>query len=121
MEPRVCAGGVDGRWRRNREEGLGCADAALLRRDRAGGARRGRPRLPGAGGKLVELAREQSGFIGIESGFQKGFALAVSYWESLESIESWSKNARHVIAKEKGKSDWFEKYVTRIARVERVY
>ena len=79
---------------------------------------RGYPELAA---KLVELAREQPGFIGIESGFQKGFALAVSYWESLEAIESWSKNARHVIAKQKGKSEWFEKYVTRIARVERVY
>jgi len=79
---------------------------------------RGYPELAA---KLVELAKEQPGFIGIESGFQKGFALAVSYWTSLEAIESWSKNARHVIAKQKGKSEWFEKYVTRIARVERVY
>lgn len=79
---------------------------------------RGYPELAA---RLVELAKEQPGFIGIESGFQKGFALAVSYWASLEAIESWSKNARHVIAKEKGKSAWFEKYVTRIARVERVY
>lgn len=79
---------------------------------------RGYPELAA---KLGELAREQPGFLGIEAGFQKGFALAVSYWASLEAIDGWRKNARHVIAKEKGKSDWFEKYVTRIARVERVY
>lgn len=71
--------------------------------------------------KLVELAKEQPGFLGIESGFQRGFALAVSYWASLEAIEGWSRHAHHVIAKERGKSVWFRKYVTRIARVERVY
>jgi heme-degrading monooxygenase HmoA len=76
---------------------------------------------PEMAAKLVELAREQPGFLGIESGFQQGFALAVSYWASLEAIEAWSKNARHVMAKAQGKASWFEKYVTRIARVERVY
>jgi heme-degrading monooxygenase HmoA len=71
--------------------------------------------------KLIELAKEQPGFLGIESGFQRGFSLAVSYWASLEAIERWSNDSRHMIAKEKGKSVWFKKYVTRIARVERVY
>ena len=79
---------------------------------------RGYPELAA---KLVELAKAEPGFLGIESGFQKGFALAVSYWESLEAIQSWRSNSRHLLAKEKGKSAWFDKYVTRIARVERVY
>jgi heme-degrading monooxygenase HmoA len=79
---------------------------------------RGYPELAA---KLVELAQRQPGFLGIESGFQPGFALAVSYWASLEAIHGWSVNARHMLAKEKGKTAWFRKYVTRIARVERVY
>lgn len=79
---------------------------------------RGYPELAA---KLVELARQQPGFLGIESGFQRGFALAVSYWVSLEAIRAWSENTRHLIAKEKGRTVWFRKYVTRIARVERVY
>lgn len=76
---------------------------------------------PEMAAKLMELAAQQPGFIGIESGFQKGFALAVSYWESLEAIQAWRENARHLVAKDKGRSAWFAKYVTRIARVERVY
>lgn len=79
---------------------------------------RGYPELAA---KLVELARQQPGFLGIESGFQKGFALAVSYWDSLEAIQAWSVNAQHMMAKERGKTVWFRKYVTRIAKVERVY
>lgn len=79
---------------------------------------RGYPELAA---KLVELAREQPGFLGIESGFQDGFALAVSYWASLDAIDAWRRNSRHRIAKEKGRSDWFGKYRIRIAKVERVY
>jgi heme-degrading monooxygenase HmoA len=79
---------------------------------------RGYPELAA---KLVELAKQQPGFLGIETGFQPGFALAVSYWASLDAIEGWRTNSRHLIAKETGKSVWFKKYVTRIARVERVY
>jgi heme-degrading monooxygenase HmoA len=79
---------------------------------------RGYPELAA---KLVELAKQQPGFLGIESGWQRGFALAVSYWASLEAIEAWRRNAQHLLAKRKGTSDWFAKYVTRIAKVERVY
>jgi heme-degrading monooxygenase HmoA len=79
---------------------------------------RGYPELAA---KLVELAKEQPGFLGIESGSQRGFALAVSYWTSLEAIQAWRLNSRHVIAKQKGMSAWFERYVTRIAKVEQVY
>jgi heme-degrading monooxygenase HmoA len=79
---------------------------------------RGYPELAAS---LVELAKQQPGFLGIESGWQPGFALAVSYWDSLEAIQAWRQNARHVLAKRKGMSDWFESYVTRIAKVERVY
>ena len=79
---------------------------------------RGYPELAA---KLIELAKRQPGFLGIESGAQRGFALAVSYWTSLEAIEAWRVNAQHLLAKKKGQSEWFEKYVTRIAKVERVY
>jgi heme-degrading monooxygenase HmoA len=49
------------------------------------------------------------------------FALAVSYWASLDAIQAWRVNAQHLLAKEKGMNDWFKTYVTRIAKVERVY
>ena len=71
--------------------------------------------------RMAQLASEQPGYLGIESGWQEGFALAVSYWASLEAIDAWRRNARHLIAKDKGKSAWFTKYRTRIAKVEQVY
>lgn len=71
--------------------------------------------------RLMETAKEIDGFLGIESCFQERFVLAVSYWRSLEAIAAWRQHARHGVAKELGKSRWFDAYFTRIARVERDY
>ncbi|HEV7735062.1 MAG TPA: antibiotic biosynthesis monooxygenase [Candidatus Binatia bacterium] len=71
--------------------------------------------------RLMEAAREVDGFLGIEAAIQGRFALAVSYWRSLEAIDAWRHHARHLVAKELGTTRWFEAYFTRIARVERHY
>ena len=76
---------------------------------------------PELGLRLMELARGVDGFLGIEACIGGGFSLAVSYWRSLEAIEAWRQRAEHLHAKELGRTRWFESYVTRIARVERVY
>jgi heme-degrading monooxygenase HmoA len=71
--------------------------------------------------RLMELARSVDGFLGIEACIGGNFSLAVSYWRSLEAIEAWRRHAQHLVAKDLGKTRWFESYVTRIAKVERVY
>jgi heme-degrading monooxygenase HmoA len=71
--------------------------------------------------RLVELAREVDGFLGLETCFQGDFAMAVSYWRSLEAIDAWRRHARHLDAKALGRTRWFASYATRIARVERAY
>lgn len=71
--------------------------------------------------RLMQAANEIDGFLGIESCFQGSFSLAVSYWRSLEAIDAWRQHARHVVAKDLGKSKWFDRYFTRIARVEQQY
>ena len=71
---------------------------------------------------MVELASKQPGFLGVESSRdQDGVGITVSYWENLESIKSWKENMPHQKAQEKGKSDWYSKYITRISKVERDY
>lgn len=71
---------------------------------------------------MGELASKQPGFLGVESSRdQDGIGITVSYWESLESIKSWKENIPHQKAQEKGKSDWYSKYITRICKVERDY
>lgn len=71
--------------------------------------------------ELLALAPEQPGFLGIEVCMEREFSMAVSYWESLEAIDGWRKRAEHRAAKALGRSRWFAEYITRIAKVERVY
>lgn len=76
---------------------------------------------PQMAGHLMETAKGIEGFIGIETCYQGSFVLAISYWRSLEAIEAWRNHAGHLRAKAKGREKWFDQYVTRIARVEKVY
>src|SRR5262245_24215377 len=76
---------------------------------------------PEMGLQLIQRASAVPGFLGIELALEPRFSLAVSYWRSLEAIEAWRRDERHLRAKELGKSRFFESYVTRIAKVETVY
>lgn len=70
--------------------------------------------------RMVELAREQPGFIGVESA-RDAIGITVSYWKDLEAIRNWKRNGEHLLAQEKGRSDWYKGYTVRIAVVEREY
>jgi heme-degrading monooxygenase HmoA len=72
--------------------------------------------------RMVELAKEQPGYLGVESARgADGFGITVSYWESEEAIKSWKKHAEHLIAQETGIRHWYEHYELRIAKIERAY
>ncbi|MGH8062987.1 MAG: antibiotic biosynthesis monooxygenase family protein [Pseudoxanthomonas sp.] len=72
--------------------------------------------------RMVELAREQPGFLGVESTRgADGFGITVAYWESEESILAWRRHSEHTAARERGRSDWYDHFELRIAKVERAY
>lgn len=72
--------------------------------------------------RMVELAAEQPGFLGVESARgADGLGITVSYWESTKAIADWKANAEHRIAQETGKSQWYADYQLRVAKVERAY
>ena len=56
--------------------------------------------------EMIKLASVQPGFLGVESA-REGVGITVSYWDSLEAIQSWKQNERHLIAQSKGISDWY--------------
>lgn len=70
--------------------------------------------------KMEELAREQPGYLGIESA-RSGIGISVSYWKDLESIKNWKNNSEHLLAQELGKTKWYRSYSLRISKVERDY
>ena len=53
--------------------------------------------------RMVELAAEQPGYLGVESVRDaSGFGITVSYWESAAAIAAWKANSEHRIAQELG-------------------
>nr|WP_317929940.1 antibiotic biosynthesis monooxygenase [Halioxenophilus sp. WMMB6] len=70
--------------------------------------------------RMVELAQQQEGFLGVESA-REGLGITVSYWRDLGSISAWRQQAEHLQAQAQGKARWYSAYTTRIARVERDY
>jgi heme-degrading monooxygenase HmoA len=70
--------------------------------------------------KMVELAHQQEGFLGIESA-RNEIGITVSYWSSLEAIQRWKVNLDHIQAQRNGIANWYTDYTVRIAKVEREY
>lgn len=69
--------------------------------------------------RMVELAMDQPGFLGVESVRNGRPGITVSYWRSLADIAGWRAHAEHRVAQEMGRSDWYAAYALRVAKVER--
>jgi heme-degrading monooxygenase HmoA len=55
--------------------------------------------------RMLELAAEQSGFLGVESARgADGLGITDSYWESRQAIANWKANVEHRVAQETGKA-----------------
>lgn len=70
--------------------------------------------------RMVELAQQQEGFLGVESARDE-IGITVSYWRDLQSIQKWKDHVEHSVAREKGRKEWYKSFKTRIAKVERDY
>ncbi len=74
------------------------------------------------GDRMVELAAQQPGYLGVESvRGADGFGITVSYWDSEQAIAKWKAHAEHQEAQRKGWSDWYAHFELRVAKVERAY
>jgi heme-degrading monooxygenase HmoA len=72
--------------------------------------------------RMVELAKEQPGFLGIESAREaSGHGITVSYWRDEASISSWKQHVDHQAAQQLGKEKWYKGYMLRVSKVERDY
>ena len=67
---------------------------------------------------MVELAEKQPGYLGIESA-RSGLGITVSYWESEEAIRAWREHVHHRLAQQRGYTDWYSAFCTRVCKVER--
>jgi len=70
--------------------------------------------------QMVDLAKEQPGFIGVESA-REDVGITVSYWETMEDIQQWRLHSEHTIARKQGKKIWYTEFKVRICQVVREY
>lgn len=74
------------------------------------------------GAEMEALAATMPGYLGFESARdEEGFGFAVSYWESEEAIKNWKRHTDHLAAQKRGRSEWYDDYIVRVAKVERAY
>jgi heme-degrading monooxygenase HmoA len=72
--------------------------------------------------RMVELASQQPGFLGVESARSPdGLGITVSYWGSEEAIAAWKAHTQHKLAQETGQRTWYSDYQLRVGKVERAY
>jgi len=72
--------------------------------------------------RMVELARQQPGFLGVESARgEDGLGITVSYWSDEAAILAWKQHAEHSEIRERGRSTWYQAFHTRVCKVERAY
>jgi heme-degrading monooxygenase HmoA len=74
-----------------------------------------------AAARMIELASEQPGFLGVDSARDGEVGLTVSYWDSKDAIVAWKADAEHTVVREAGRARWYDAYELRVARVERAY
>lgn len=75
-----------------------------------------------AADRMLELARTQPGFLGVESARgEDGFGITVSYWTDETAIAAWREHAVHSATREQGRTRWYDHFEVRVAKVERAY
>jgi heme-degrading monooxygenase HmoA len=69
---------------------------------------------------MDRLAREQPGYLGIESA-REGLGVTVSYWADEDAARAWKQVAAHLVAQHRGRDTWYADYRVRVATVQRDY
>ena len=70
---------------------------------------------------LRELALSRFGCLDFVSIIDGKREIAISYWDSLEQIRAWKRQAEHQQAQELGRKRWYQSYQVQIARIEHQY
>ena len=71
--------------------------------------------------RMRELAFDKYGcidFIAVTEGDQE---IAISYWDSEESIKKWKSDSEHTLAQQQGRTKWYESYIVQVVEIKREY
>ncbi|MCB1173439.1 MAG: DUF4188 domain-containing protein [Leptospiraceae bacterium] len=67
---------------------------------------------------LRQLAMEKYGCLDFISFSAGGQEVAISYWQSMEHIRSWSRDPVHRQAKERACDSWYHSWQLQICKIE---
>ena len=68
--------------------------------------------------RMVELAQQQPGFLGLESvRGEDGIGITVSYWRDRAAIRAWRIDVEHLAAQQMGRQEFYIWYHIRVAEV----
>ena len=70
----------------------------------------------GTAARMLELAAEQPGYLGVEAAKQ-GIGITVSYWVDEAAAHAWGRVAEHAVAQREGRERWYADYRLRVATV----
>jgi heme-degrading monooxygenase HmoA len=73
-----------------------------------------------AAAAMDALARQQPGFLGVESA-REAVGITVSYWRDEHAAGAWKQVAEHLLAQRAGRAVWYQDYRVRVATVVRDY
>lgn len=70
---------------------------------------------------MLQLAKQQPGFLHFDSVREQGSGISISYWKDQQSIQNWRQQLDHLEAQKEGRDRWYEQYSVHVSRVERSY
>jgi heme-degrading monooxygenase HmoA len=76
----------------------------------------------GTSARMNELVRQIPGFISIkEFVSEDGDAVAIARFESAEALEAWRHHPEHLVAQQKGRSQFYKSYWVQVCKIVRQY
>jgi heme-degrading monooxygenase HmoA len=67
--------------------------------------------------RMLELARGQPGFLGVESVREGAQGVTVSYWRDMDSVHAWGAHPEHREAQRLGRERWYKTWRLRVLEV----
>jgi heme-degrading monooxygenase HmoA len=67
--------------------------------------------------RMLELARQQPGFLGVESAHEAALGITVSYWRDLDAVHAWGTHPEHLEAQRLGRERWYDSWRLRVVEV----
>ena len=71
--------------------------------------------------RMRQLALEEYGCTQFTSCSEGDQEIAISYWPSLEQIQAWKQNSKHLAAQALGRNKWYKSYKVEVVEILREY